>query len=165
MSPFPAGINVIDDIHTQAGVDTLEGRIGPLLMGEACQCHFIEMKPGMYCHEHPHSTESLIFTARGRWVLCSRGQRIEMKPGSLFWFGRDIPTGYEVPYDEPVFLLIFKGERTSEGPHAMMEYLMGLRERLEQKNQEGVPFSFEELPRDHPAVKFSEEVNRKATGG
>jgi hypothetical protein len=41
-------------LNKQDGVQTLEGRIGPLLLGEGCQCHFIEMKPGMYCEEHPH---------------------------------------------------------------------------------------------------------------
>ena len=54
------------------GVVTLEGRIGPLLKGDASQAHFIEMPGDLYCHEHSHPTESLIFTVKGRWVLVQR---------------------------------------------------------------------------------------------
>lgn len=155
MEGSPDGIQIIEDITTRDGVDTLEGRIGPLLLGEKCQCHFIEMKPGMFCGEHPHPTESLIYTVKGRWVLCSQGKRFHMKPGALFWFGPDIPTGYEVPFDEDVFLLIFKGERSTEKPSDFTDYLLTLRDRLIAQNRDGIPFAFAQLPEDHPAKQFA----------
>jgi pimeloyl-ACP methyl ester carboxylesterase/quercetin dioxygenase-like cupin family protein len=95
------GIEIIEDITDAGqtvGVETLEGRIGPLLLAEACQAHFIDMPTGMYLEEHPHSSESIIYTVRGHWVLCSQGRRHLMKPGSLFRFGANISTGYEVPF-------------------------------------------------------------------
>lgn len=161
MELFPEGINIVENVNLKEGVETLEGRIGPLLTGEYGQCHYIEMHPGMYCNEHPHPTESLIFTARGQWVLCSRGKRFHMKPGSLFWFGKDVPTGYEVPFDEDVFLVIFKSRKPEESSGDMLDYLRGLQSRLEQRNGEGEPFTFRELPSDHPAVIFAETMKDK----
>ncbi|MEW6573450.1 MAG: alpha/beta fold hydrolase [Bacillota bacterium] len=155
------GIRVVDDVTDAAenpGVDTLEGRIGPLLKGEGCQAHYIEMPPGLYCAEHPHATESLIFTVRGRWVLASGGTRRLMQPGALFWFGAGTPTGYEVPFDEPAFILIFKGQRSEEDDKAFFEYLRGLAERLKQEQAAGQPFLLEELPPEHPAVVFSSRL-------
>lgn len=162
MKQFPEGIEIIGDITTQNGVETLEGRIGPLIFGKGCQSHFIAIRAGMYCDEHPHATESIIFTVKGEWVLCSRGKRFHMKPGSLLWFGPDVPTGYEVPFQEDAFILIFKGERSDAGKQEMMEYLEELRERLMQKNKEGVPFAFRELPEEHPAVAFAAYLGIKA---
>ncbi len=161
METFPEGIKIVTDVESRIGVETLEGRIGPLLAGEKGQCHYIEMKPGMYCEEHPHATESLIFTAKGEWVLCSQGKRFHMKAGSLFWFGPDVPTGYEVPFDESVFLVIFKSGQAPESSTDMLEYLSGLKERLEQRNQAGEPFTFAELSEDHPAVRFAAECIAK----
>ncbi len=94
------GIGIVEDItdgNANPGVDTLEGRIGPLLKGEGSSAHFIEMPGGLFCEEHPHSTESLIFTVKGQGVLCSQVCRQLMKPGALFWFKAGTPTGYEVP--------------------------------------------------------------------
>lgn len=68
------GIKIIEnatDPERNQSVDTLEGRIGPLLKGDGSQAHFIEMPPDLYCEEHSHATESLIFTVKGEWVLCS----------------------------------------------------------------------------------------------
>lgn len=155
MENIPKGIQIIESILNQDGVDTLEGRIGPLLLGESGQCHFIEMKPGMFCDEHPHASESLIFTVKGQWVLSCQGERFHMKPGTLFWFGSNIPTGYEVPFDENVFLLIFKSERTTEKISDFTDYLTGLKDRLIEQKKSGTYFSFSELPEDHPAKKFA----------
>jgi quercetin dioxygenase-like cupin family protein len=108
------GIQIVEDITEKkqtAGVDTLEGRIGPLLMGQDSQAHFIDMPAGMYCEEHPHSAESIIYTVRGKWVLCSGGRRQLMKPGTLFHFAANTPTGYEVPFAEDAYILILKGKR------------------------------------------------------
>lgn len=136
------------------GIETLEGRIGPLLKGEGLQAHYIEMPGGLFCEEHPHPTESLIFTVRGRWVLCSRGRRCLMKPGSLFWFGPNTPTGYEVPFEDPAFILIFKCGSGMDG-EGFLDYLRGLKGRLEIRHEEGTPFFIEELPADHPARLFA----------
>jgi hypothetical protein len=51
----------------QAVVETLEGRIRPLLLGEGCQAHFIEMPAGMFTEEHPHGSESINYMVRGQW--------------------------------------------------------------------------------------------------
>jgi len=156
------GIEIVDDITDSkrtAGVDTLEGRIGPLILGEGSQAHFIDMPAGMYVAEHPHSSESLIYTVRGRWVLCSGGRRHLMKPGTLFRFGPNVPTGYEVPFSESAFILIFKGDRLSKSEAEFITYLQGMAERLEHEHQEGTPFLLRELPPDHSARVFAAKVN------
>ena len=142
------GIRIVENA-TDPGrnqcVDTLEGRIGPLLKGDGSQAHFIEMPGDLYCHEHSHPTESLIFTVKGRWVLCSGGRRQLMQPGSLFWFKAGTPTGYEVPFPEAAFILIFKGDRDDKDEEGFIEYLQGLKLRLEESHQGGTPFKLSEL--------------------
>ena len=140
------GIHIIDVITDQFGVDTLEGRIGPLIQGEESQA------------EHPHPHESLTYTVRGRWVLCSDGKRHLMEPGSLFWFGADIPTGWEVPYDEPAFILCFG---CHFGPAAeFVEYLENsLQTDSIDKHEAGNPYLLKELTEDHPARIFARSVN------
>lgn len=156
------GIEIVPDITDReqtAGVATLEGRIGPLLLGEGSQAHFIEMQRGMFVAEHPHSSESIIYTVRGQWVLCSHGRRHVMKPGTLFRFGANVPTGYEVPFDEPAFILIFKGDRLTNEEKEFMDYLKGMAGRLEKEHAGGVPYLLSDLPADHPARKFAKEIN------
>jgi pimeloyl-ACP methyl ester carboxylesterase/cytochrome c556 len=156
------GVELIDDItrrESTAGVWTLEGRIGPLILGEGSQAHFIEMPAGLYVEEHPHSSESLIFTARGRWVLVSRGRRHLMREGSLFRFGAGVPTGYEVPFAENAFILIFKGDRLTRDEKEFIDYLRGMAARLAKERREGVPYRLGDLPREHPARVFALEVN------
>ena len=155
------GIEIIADITAAkktAGVETLEGRIGPLILGEGSQAHFIDMPAGMFVEEHPHSTESIIYTVRGRWVLCSQGRRHVMKPGTLFRFGPNIPTGYEVPFDENAFILIFKGDRITKSDADFIQYLKGMADRLRRDHQAGTPFLLKELPADHPARVFANQI-------
>jgi quercetin dioxygenase-like cupin family protein len=149
------GIQIIDDITDQYGVETLEGTFGPLMQGVGGQAHWIELHPGLYGYEHAHETESIIYTVRGKWVLCSDGKRHVMKAGSLFWFGPNIPTGYENPFDEPAFLLIFKSQMlwTSEEQLEFLE--TGLKEHLESELAAGHVFTLNELPEDHPAREFA----------
>jgi pimeloyl-ACP methyl ester carboxylesterase len=159
---FAPGIEIIEDITDKtrtAGIDTLEGRIGLLLLGEDAQAHFIDMPAGLYLAEHPHSTESLIYTVRGRWVLCSQGRRHLMQPGALYRFGSNISTGYEVPFSEDAYILIFKGRRTTEAEKDFVNYLKGMAERLQREHQAGTPFLLKELPKGHPARRFAREVN------
>jgi pimeloyl-ACP methyl ester carboxylesterase/quercetin dioxygenase-like cupin family protein len=156
------GIQIVEDITDKkqtADVGTLEGRIGPLLLGQDSQAHFIDMPAGMYCEEHPHSAESIIYTVRGKWVLCSGGRRQVMKPGSLFHFAANTPTGYEVPFDEDAYILIFKGRRITEKEQDFINYLKGFSERLKREQQAGIPYLLKDLPKDHPAIRFSKEVN------
>ncbi|MCL6612813.1 MAG: alpha/beta fold hydrolase [Peptococcaceae bacterium] len=151
------GVQAIEDItdaEKNPGVDTLEGRIGPLLRGDGCRAHYIEMPPGLYCAEHPHPTESLIYTVRGRWVLASGGRRRLMRPGSLFWFGAGVATGYEVPFGDSAFILIFKGEPGEDG-EAFIRYLRGLAARLKEEHAGGRPFLLAELAPEHPARLFA----------
>lgn len=161
------GIQVIEDVTNpdkNPGIDTLEGRIGPLLKGDGSQAHFIAMPPGLYCgEEHAHPTESLIFTVEGRWVLCSSGRRQLMLPGSLFWFKGGTPTGYEVPFSEPAFILIFKGHRDGMDDDGFLEYLESLQDRLEKAHAEGAPFRMTELGHDHPARIFASSLQERLT--
>jgi len=106
----------------------------------------------------PTPNEFLTYTVRGRWVLCSDGKRRLMEPGSLFWFGADIPTGWEVPYDEPAFILCFG---CHFGPAAeFVEYLENsLQTDSIDKHEAGKPYLLKELTEDHPARIFARSVN------
>lgn len=142
------GVNIVADVQDQPGIDTLEGRIGMLLQGEEVQSHFIDMHPGLYLDEHAHETESIIMTLSGEWVLCSRGERAHMTAGDIFWFGPGVPTGYEVPFDERAFILIFKGQKTDASPDEFVTYLQEVDEKLEaEREEEGRPFTSRNSPR------------------
>jgi hypothetical protein len=119
------------------------------------------MPAGMFLEEHPHGSESIIFTVRGSWVLCSQGRRQLMKPGSLYRFAANISTGYEVPFKEDAYILIFKADRTTKVEKQFVDYLKGLAARLEREHKSGTPFLLKELPEDHPARRFAREVNPK----
>jgi hypothetical protein len=156
------GIQVIEDVADASrhpGVETLEGRIGPLLKGDQSQAHYIDMPPGLFLAEHPHATESIIYCVRGQFVLASGGRRQLLKPGSLMWFKANEPTGWEVPFDEPAYILIFKGSRSDKSDAEFVDYLRGLAEKLKKEQADGSPFLFRDLPRDHPARVFARKVN------
>ena len=158
------GIQIVENITDKqktTGIMTLEGEFGPLLLGHGCQAHFIDMPAGIYCEEHPHSNESIIYTVRGQWVLCSKGRRHVMKPGTLFHFAPNTPTGYEVPFPESAFILIFKGQRLTKKEDDFINYLKGMAKRLEREHEAGVPYLLSDLPKDHPAIRFAKEVNPK----
>lgn len=151
-----AGIKIVEDISLAPGIETLEGRIGPLLNAARGGAHFIEVPVGAYMDEHAHATESLIFTVRGQWVLCSGGARWHMRSGSLFWFGDNVPTGYENPFTETAYLLIFKTEvRTPGYDGEMLDRVRGIAAGLEQEQADGAAFNFRVLPPDHPARVFA----------
>ena len=153
------GIQIIDDITDQFGIETLEGKIGLLIQGVGCRSQFFDLPPGLYTHEHPHPTESIIYTVRGRYVLVTAGQRHVMNPGSLFWFGPEVAAGYEVPFDEPAFILIFKGDRGQER-EAFVDYIQNtLRPMFERDAAAGEVFWLRDLPTDHPARVFARDVN------
>lgn len=157
------GIQIIDDVTTQFGVDTLEGRVGPLMQGIGSRSQFFELPAGLYTYEHPHPTESIIYTVYGNWVLCTGGKRHVMKPRSLFWFGHNIAAGYEVPFDESAFILIFKGER-GHHPDAMVDYLQNeMQPHLMKEHAAGQAFWLRELPSDHPARVFASSLKQDTT--
>lgn len=153
------GIKILPDIFNQPGVMTLEGKIGPLLSAARGACHFITLMPNQYLDEHPHAKESLIYAAKGDFVLCSRGERWHVREGSLFWFGDDVPTGWETPFAEPATILIFKSEpRDEAGDATFITYLEEMAANLEKENEEGTPFRLSELPPTHPARVFAREL-------
>lgn len=157
------GITVVENVTDEKanpGVNTLEGRIGPLLRGERVQAHYIDMPAGLYLAEHPHASESIIFTVRGRWVLSSGGIRCLMVPGTLFRFGAGVSTGYEVPFDEPAFILIFKGHQLMESDESFVRYLQGLAGRLADEQAGGTPFRLADLPPEHPARVFARRIKQ-----
>lgn len=149
--------NILDPLKAP-GVDTLEGRIGPLLRAAQMRAHFIEMPGGLYVAEHPHAKGSIIYTVRGRWGLSSAGRWHLMGPGSLFWFDDGVPTGYQVPFQESAYILIFKA-MPGEDDAAFAEYLRELAQGLEVEQRNGTPFRLADLPEDHPALEFARRVN------
>lgn len=155
------GVEIVRSVTDQPGIETLEGRIGLLLQGEAMQSHYIAMPPGMYTPEHAHETESIIFTIDGTWVLCADGSRRVMETGDIFWFGPGVPTGYEIPphFSEEARLLIFKGDAADETRSGFVEYITEeMNPTLEAQRAEGTPFTFEELPADHAAKEFASSL-------
>ncbi len=156
------GVTVIPDVtdHDRIpGVDTLEGRFGPLLLNDNSTVYFMEMVPGFYIHDHPHRSRTVIYTATGNWVLCSEGNRTVMEQGSLFVFEPNRPTGYEVPFEEKAMILIFEVTDEPADPAEFMEGLRGLRDRLKERHDNGMPFFLHELEPDHPAREFARQVN------
>jgi hypothetical protein len=146
------GVEVVDDLFDQPSVETAAGRVGLLLQGESAQAHVIKQPPWLIT-SCDHRTESIIATLDGEWVLRTDDRsRRHMTEGSIFWFGSGVPAGFEVPFDEPATILIFKSEKPEESPEAFAEYLL-------ERAEENEPESLLDLPADHPAVAFGREVN------
>lgn len=130
------------------------------VVGSELRAFFIVLHPGMFLAEHPHPTESIVYTVSGTWVLCSEGKRHVMKPGSLFHFGDDKPTGWEAPFGEDVHLLIVKKKnRPDQDYESYMAGLTRMRDDTLKQRASGVPFWFYELPPDHAARQFATRVN------
>ena len=150
----------IEEAVQSVGVLTHEGVFGPLLFAERSRAFFIELKPGMFLSEHPHPKESLVYTVKGRWVLCSEGKRQVMDRGSLFHFGDNIPTGWEAPFAEGALLLVVKTKESGADYGPYMEGLRSMAGDLDQQRQDGtMEFYYNELPADHPAIEFARSVN------
>ncbi len=155
------GLTIIDDVtdlQKTVSVETLEGRIGPLLRTSESRAHFIDMPAGMYLDEHPHAKGNIIYTVRGEWALKSAGRWHHMKPGTLYWFGDNIPTGFQVPFRQDAYILIFKAISGDEDK-VFMDYLRGMAEQLEKQREQGTPFALKQLPYDHPARQFARQIN------
>lgn len=153
------GIQIVDDIGKQPAVETIEGRVGLLLQGEASRAHFFEMPPHSFTAEHTHPNETIIYTVRGQWVLCSNDTRTLMRAGSIFLFAPNRSTGYEVPFEEPATILIFTSG-TPTTAKSFIDYLQNtMAPALEREHAEGNPFFLHELAADHPARVFARQVN------
>ncbi|MDN5204866.1 cupin domain-containing protein [Fulvivirgaceae bacterium BMA10] len=150
--------NIADAVES-VGVFTHEGIFGPLLFAEEMRSFFIELQPGMFLSEHPHPTESIVYTVSGKWVLCSEGKRQVMEAGSLFHFGSNMPTGWEAPFAEGAFLLIVKKKNEGEGYESYSKGLQGLAKQLDEEKAKGMQFYYNDLEPDHPAMLFAREVN------
>jgi hypothetical protein len=112
----------------------------------------------MFLAEHPHPTESLVFTVSGRWVLCSEGKRQVMEAGSTFHFGSNAPTGWEAPFPEGAFLYIVKQYEGLDYESYTTD-IRDLAEELDQEMSEGSVFYYHQLPPDHEAIRFAREHN------
>ena len=149
----------ISDAVENNGLLTHEGIFGALLFAEDIRAFFIELKPGMFLSEHPHPTESLVYTVSGKWVLCSEGKRQVMEAGSLFHFGSNMPTGWEAPFAEGAFLLVVKSKGDGEGYEPYMKGLKEMQAMVDEQRQDGMEFYYNELPEDHEALEFARSVN------
>lgn len=143
----------------EVGVLTHEGVFGPLLFAEKTRAFFIELKAGMFLTEHPHPTESIVYTVSGKWVLCSEGKRQVMEAGSIFHFGSNMPTGWEAPFAEGAHLLVLKAKVDGEAYGPYVQGLKDMGASLEQQRKDGTEFYFNELDANHEAIKFARSVN------
>jgi quercetin dioxygenase-like cupin family protein len=156
------GIEIITDIKEavgSAGVMTHEGIFGPLLFAEDIRSFFIELQPGMFLSEHPHPTESIVYTVSGKWVLCSEGKRQVMETGSVFHFGSNIPTGWEAPFDEKALLLVVKSSKPEEAYAPYVKGLQDMAASLDKDRESGGVYYFNGLEEEHAAIKFARSVN------
>ena len=149
----------IKDAVESVGLMTHEGIFGPLLYAEKMRSFFIELQPGMFLSEHPHPTESMIYTVSGSWVLCSEGKRQVMEAGSTFHFGSNMPTGWEAPFGEPALLFVVKSTGEGESYAPYMQGLKDMEGDLNKQRAEGGVFYFNELEEDHAAIQFARSVN------
>jgi hypothetical protein len=88
-----------------------------------------------------------------------------MRPGSLFWFDTNVPTGYEVPFNQAAVLLILKGQRLSDTTDQFVRYLRGMAASLHGREQNGCAFTFAPLAHEHPACRFGRSVNPSFDAG
>lgn len=157
---------VLRDVLAQPGVETVEGRLVPLLSGEAIRSHIIVMHPGQYCYAHPHDTESIIYTISGSWVFTTTENdeevRTVIRAGDLFHFPGGVPTGFETPFEDPAVILILKSGTSSY--EAMVEGMVEARDHLAEQSANGEPFFYRELPDSHPARIYAREVAHRDPG-
>ena len=81
-----------------------------------------------------------------------------MKPGSIQWFGPGVPTGYEVPFDEPAFILVFRGA-VNETPVEMLASIEAWKPKFVEMQDKGEVFMMRDLPANHPALLYAHKVN------
>ncbi|WP_291076108.1 HupE/UreJ family protein [Hyphomonas sp.] len=151
--------SVDEAMNSGSATFTHEGYFGPLLFGEELRAYSLRLEPGMFLSEHPHPTESIIYTLGGRWVLCSEGKRKVMEAGSLFHFGSNMPTGWEAPFAEGAEILIFKKKRDGDNYESFVEGIGEMAATLDEQMKDGEPFYYHQLESDHPAIQFAKSKN------
>jgi quercetin dioxygenase-like cupin family protein len=144
------------DVRHQPGVDSVEGRLIPLMSGATIRAQVIDMPPGLYVAAHPHPTESLLLTVAGRWVFCDGTDRVVLETGDLLHFPPDVPTGFEVPFGEPAVIYITKGDGGGQPLDSSWKNLTEAAGRMAEEAHHGEIFSLAELPADHPARVFAD---------
>lgn len=163
MTRLASGVTVIDNVENldhMVSVTTHEGIFGPLLFGSKLRAFFIVLKPGQFLAEHPHPTESIIYTVSGKWVLASEGNRRVMKPGTLIHFADNAPTGWEAPFNEDALVLVLKSRTPDENYESTIEGLEDMAAIVDrQMNEDGVAFWYDQIPVDHPARQYARNVN------
>jgi quercetin dioxygenase-like cupin family protein len=156
-------VEIIEDVaeamQNASSTFTHEGFFGPLLFGEELRAYTLRLEPGMFLSEHPHPTESIVYTMAGRWVLSSEGKRKVMQAGSIFHFGSNMPTGWEAAFPEGAEVLIFKMKREGENYRSFTDGMHALAADLDKQYNEGETFYYHQLDADHPAIAFARQHN------
>lgn len=124
---------------------------------ENYQAQFLHMAPGLFSEEHAHSYGFIIYTVKGRWVLCSNKKRGLMDSGSIYVCRSNVPMGMEVPFEESALVLFFleggvKVERYYE------EYVKAVSEGTKEHPVDET-VDIRSLPGSHPARMFAMRVN------
>lgn len=149
-------IDVTDDNRT-VGLGSAEGRSGFLVATENSQAQFLEMSPGLFSEEHGHSYGYIIYTVKGRWVLCSNKKRCVMNPGSIHVCRTNVSMGMEVPFEEGALVLFFLNGGI-EVQSRYEEYMKGVSGgTIEHQMTRMVHLN--DLPDHHPARLFADKVN------
>lgn len=151
--------NVSEAMENTSSTFTHEGYFSPLLFGETLRAYILRLEPGMFLSEHPHPTESIVYTMGGRWVLSSEEKRQIMETGSIFHFGSNMPTGWEAAFSEGADLLIFKRKREGETYQSFTEGMRNLAVNLDERHKDGETFYYHQLAPNHPAVVFAKQHN------
>lgn len=146
-------------VKSKSAVMTHEGLFGQLLFAEQTRAFFIELQPGMFLAEHPHDVGSIIYTVRGKWVIASEGKRQVMEAGSLFRFGDKMPTGWEAPFNEPALLLVVKPKADTTSYEVFHKGVSNMAASVDKERKAGVPFYYNELKPNDPALAFARSVN------
>jgi len=152
------GLNEGIDNHCSC-IETQEGYFGPLLFGGELRTFFIVLHPGQFLAEHAHAIESIVYTVSGNWVLCSEGNRQVMKPGTLFHFGNDKPTGWEAPFNEEAHLLVFKKRTPDQNYESYMAGLADMQVMMDEEMEKGMTLWYHQIGPEHPARQFAAQVN------
>ena len=151
--------SVQEAMNSGSATFTHEGYFGPLLFGEELRAYTLRLEPGMFLSEHPHPTESIVYTLSGRYVLSSEGKRKVMEAGSIFHFGSNMPTGWEAPFAEGAEILIFKKKREGDHYDSFVAGIKDMAAGLDVQLKDGEPFYYSQLPADHPAIQFARSKN------
>jgi len=157
-----SGVKIIEniaDFETKVGIETQEGYFGPLLFGGELRTFFIVLHPGQFLAEHAHAIESIVYTVSGKWVLCSEGNRQVMKPGTLFHFGDNKPTGWEAPFNEEAHLLVVKKRTPDQNYESYMAGLADMAAMMDKEMEKGMTLWYHQLGPEHPARQFAAQVN------